>query len=86
MLNKLRAERGLNTYTLRVHAGESGSVEHLSTAFLLSESVNHGINLRKSPSLEYLYYLGKYFVILFLIFKFKLKFNSSSWNQCFSII
>ena len=30
---------------------------HTATSFLLAENINHGINLRKSPVMEYLYYL-----------------------------
>ena len=29
----------------------------MAVAFLLAENINHGINLRKSPVMEYLYYL-----------------------------
>lgn len=38
-------------------AGEAGDIDHLVTTFLLAENIAHGINLRKSPSLQYLYYL-----------------------------
>eukprot|EP01083_Nonionella_stella_P033266 91079_1 len=56
-LNKLREERGFNTFALRPHAGEAGSLNHLASTFLLSHSINHGIRLRYSPTLQYLYYL-----------------------------
>ena len=36
-LNVLRKERGLNTFTFRPHCGESGSIDHLATAFMTSE-------------------------------------------------
>eukprot|EP01083_Nonionella_stella_P261427 890169_1 len=56
-LNKLRESRGMNTFAFRPHAGEAGSLEHLSSTFLLAQSINHGILLKKSPVLMYLYYL-----------------------------
>ena len=36
---------------------KAGHMYHTATAFLLAENINHGINLRKSPVMEYLYYL-----------------------------
>ena len=39
--------------------GEAGDLDHLVSAFLLSENIAHGINLRKSPSLQYLYYMAQ---------------------------
>jgi adenosine deaminase len=56
-LNKFREERNFNVFTLRPHAGEAGDVDHLASTFLLADSINHGINLRKAPALQYLYYL-----------------------------
>eukprot|EP01062_Namystynia_karyoxenos_P037362 TRINITY_DN271_c0_g1_i2.p1 TRINITY_DN271_c0_g1~~TRINITY_DN271_c0_g1_i2.p1 ORF type:complete len:1622 (+),score=573.31 TRINITY_DN271_c0_g1_i2:82-4866(+) len=56
-LNQFRRERGLTTFTLRPHCGESGAPQHLAVAFLLADGINHGINLRKSMTLQYLYYL-----------------------------
>ena len=32
-------------------------MDHLVSAMLLCENISHGINLRKSPCLQYLYYL-----------------------------
>eukprot|EP00055_Hartaetosiga_balthica_P016642 m.105884 g.105884 ORF g.105884 m.105884 type:complete len:934 (+) comp9140_c2_seq2:428-3229(+) len=57
ILNKFRCARGLNVFTLRPHAGEAGSIEHLACTFLLADSIAHGIELRKAPVLQYLYYL-----------------------------
>jgi AMP deaminase len=37
--------------------GEAGDVDHLASAFMLCENIAHGINLRKSPCMQYLYYL-----------------------------
>jgi AMP deaminase len=34
-------------------------VHHLTTAFLFAHNINHGINLAKEPTLEYLYYLAQ---------------------------
>eukprot|EP01083_Nonionella_stella_P024731 68183_1 len=56
-LNKLRERLRFNTFALRPQCGESGSVDHLSTAFLLAHSINYGIRLFYSPILQYLYYL-----------------------------
>ena len=41
----------------RPHCGEAGSISHLASAALLADGINHGIMLRKSPVLNYLYYL-----------------------------
>lgn len=40
-----------------VSAGEAGDTDHLVSAFMLCENIAHGINLRKSPCMQYLYYL-----------------------------
>mmetsp|Transcript_1531 Transcript_1531/g.2032 ORF Transcript_1531/g.2032 Transcript_1531/m.2032 type:complete len:727 (-) Transcript_1531:42-2222(-) len=56
-LNKLREQRGFNTFSFRPHAGEAGDVDHLAAAYLVSSSISHGINLRKAPVLQYLFYL-----------------------------
>ena len=59
VLNKLRAERNLTQFSFRPHCGEAGSVGHLVSAFLTAEHINHGIKLRESPPLEYLFYLSQ---------------------------
>lgn len=46
-----------DTFVLRPHAGEAGDPEHLASTFLTSQSISHGIQLRKVPTLQYLYYL-----------------------------
>jgi AMP deaminase len=56
-LNRLRKMRGMNLFTLRPHCGEAGNAQHLVSAFLTSEGINHGLLLRKIPVLQYLYYL-----------------------------
>jgi len=58
-LNHLRRERGMNRLVLRPHCGEAGSIQHLVAAFLLSENISHGLMLRKTPVLQYLYYLAQ---------------------------
>ncbi|KAK9750841.1 hypothetical protein RND81_02G225800 [Saponaria officinalis] len=58
-LNKLREAKGLPTIKLRPHCGEAGDVDHLAAGFLLCHNISHGINLRKSPVLQYLYYLAQ---------------------------
>lgn len=56
-LNNWRRERGFNTFVLRPHAGEAGDTDHLTSAYLTSHSISHGILLRKVPALQYLFYL-----------------------------
>ncbi|CAD6272419.1 unnamed protein product [Miscanthus lutarioriparius] len=58
-LNKLRESKGMTTIKFRPHAGEAGDIDHLAATFLLCHNISHGINLRKSPVLQYLYYLGQ---------------------------
>ncbi|XP_028094944.1 AMP deaminase-like isoform X1 [Camellia sinensis] len=58
-LNKLRESKGMRTIRLRPHCGEAGDIDHLAAAFLLCHNISHGINLRKSPVLQYLYYLAQ---------------------------
>uniref|UniRef100_A0A8C9X694 AMP deaminase n=1 Tax=Sander lucioperca TaxID=283035 RepID=A0A8C9X694_SANLU len=59
VLNNLRKERGLSTFQFRPHCGEAGSITHLVSAFLTSDNISHGLNLKKSPVLQYLYYLAQ---------------------------
>lgn len=56
-LNRWRRMRGFNTLVLRPHAGEAGDTNHLAATYLTSQSISHGILLRKVPVLQYLYYL-----------------------------
>ncbi|KAG0241618.1 AMP deaminase [Actinomortierella wolfii] len=56
-LNAFRQRRGFNTFVLRPHCGEAGDTDHLTSAFLTSFGISHGILLRKVPALQYLYYL-----------------------------
>nr|CAD2174192.1 unnamed protein product [Meloidogyne enterolobii] len=58
-LNAFRQLRGLNTFALRPHCGEAGHVNHLSVTYLTSESIAHGLLLRKVPVLQYLFYLAQ---------------------------
>ena len=58
-LNEFRVRRGLSHFDFRPHCGESGSDEHLVGCFLTADAINHGINLRNDPSLQYLYYLAQ---------------------------
>ncbi|GAU39898.1 hypothetical protein TSUD_04900, partial [Trifolium subterraneum] len=60
-LNKLRESKGMTTMKLRPHCGEAGvsAIEHLAAAFLTAHNISHGVKLRKSPVLQYLYYLAQ---------------------------
>ncbi|XXG39706.1 hypothetical protein AAC387_Pa01g0594 [Persea americana] len=58
-LNKLRESKGMATIKFRPHSGEAGDIDHLAASFLTSHNIAHGINLRKSPVLQYLYYLAQ---------------------------
>lgn len=57
VLNQLRESKGMNTFSYRPHAGEAGDIEHLGTSFLIANGINHGLLLKKSPVLQYLFYL-----------------------------
>jgi AMP deaminase len=49
----------------RHHAGgEAGPIGHLDVGFLLAGRISHGINLKKSPGLQYLYFLAQIGVAL----------------------
>ncbi|KAF9300723.1 AMP deaminase [Mortierella antarctica] len=56
-LNRFRQQRGFNTFVFRPHCGEAGDTDHLTSAFLTSFGISHGILLRKVPALQYLFYL-----------------------------
>ncbi|KAF3448165.1 hypothetical protein FNV43_RR08876 [Rhamnella rubrinervis] len=58
-LNKLREFKGMTTIKFRPHSGEAGDIDHLAATFLTCHNIAHGINLRKSPVLQYLYYLAQ---------------------------
>ncbi|CAH9090207.1 unnamed protein product [Cuscuta epithymum] len=58
-LNKLRESKGFPTIRFRPHCGEAGDIDHLAAGFLLCHNIAHGINLRKSPVLQYLYFLAQ---------------------------
>ncbi|CAC9698922.1 AMP deaminase,putative [Plasmodium sp. DRC-Itaito] len=57
MLNEFMISRNMRPMSFRPHCGEIGNMSHLACMFLLADRINHGINLRKSPVLLYLYYL-----------------------------
>eukprot|EP00804_Cyclotella_cryptica_P003306 CCRYP_010522-RB/>CCRYP_010522-RB protein AED:0.41 eAED:0.41 QI:320/0.66/0.71/1/0.83/0.71/7/392/753 len=59
VLNRVRKSKGLNTLAFRPHAGETGETMHLAATYMLCRSINHGINLDKQVSLQYLYYLDQ---------------------------
>lgn len=59
VLNRVRKSKGLNTLAFRPHAGETGDTMHLASTYMLCRSINHGINLDRQVSLQYLYYLDQ---------------------------
>jgi len=59
VLNRLRQARGLNTMAFRPHAGETGDPMHPAATYILCHSINHGVSLDDSVSLQYLYYLDQ---------------------------
>ena len=59
VLNSFRQQRNMSQFSFRPHSGEAGDIDHLAGAFLVANSINHGINLKKSPTLQYLYYLAQ---------------------------
>ncbi|XP_005454186.1 AMP deaminase 1 isoform X1 [Oreochromis niloticus] len=58
-LNQLRKQRGMNTFMFRPHCGEAGAITHLLAAFMTADNISHGLNLKKSPVLQYLYVLSQ---------------------------
>lgn len=58
-LNALRKKRHLSTFQFRPHCGEAGAITHLISAFLCADNISHGLNLKKSPVLQYLFYLAQ---------------------------
>ncbi|CAH0514989.1 unnamed protein product [Peronospora belbahrii] len=58
-LNEFRRQKGLNIFSFRPHCGEAGDPDHLAAAYLTANGINHGITLRKSAGLQYLYYLSQ---------------------------
>jgi AMP deaminase len=59
VLNQLRHAMGKSTFSFRPHCGEAGDMNNLASSFLFAEHINHGIMLRKVPTLQYLYYLAQ---------------------------
>ena len=53
--------KGLNiSRVMRVPMpGEAGDIDHLVSALMLCENIAHGIHLRKSLPLQYLFYLAQ---------------------------
>jgi AMP deaminase len=59
VLNNLRASRGLRTFQFRPHCGEAGDADHLISAYLVADQINHGILLKSIPAMQFLYYLSQ---------------------------
>ena len=51
------ARNGYSRLSFRPHAGEAGELNHLHAAYLTARGISHGLGLRRTPSLQYLYYL-----------------------------
>eukprot|EP01062_Namystynia_karyoxenos_P040368 TRINITY_DN2944_c0_g1_i1.p1 TRINITY_DN2944_c0_g1~~TRINITY_DN2944_c0_g1_i1.p1 ORF type:complete len:1806 (+),score=491.12 TRINITY_DN2944_c0_g1_i1:681-5420(+) len=58
-LNAERARRGLNTFQYRPHCGEQGVLDHFASAYLLADSIYHGITAKRCPVLCYLFYMSQ---------------------------
>ena len=93
VLNNLRESRGLNTFNFRPHCGEAGPVQHLVSAFIMCDSINHGLQLRKVPVLQYLFYLCqigikfiKIFKALLSMFPESLEAKKSSFDSLFNFL
>ena len=56
-LNIYRASKGQSLLSFRPHSGECGDPKHLAASYLTACGISHGIQLRLSPPLQYLYYL-----------------------------
>ncbi|XP_035237912.1 AMP deaminase 1 isoform X2 [Anguilla anguilla] len=59
VLNQLRKQRGMNTFQFRPHCGEAGAITHLLACFMTADNISHGLNLKKGPVLQYLYFLAQ---------------------------
>ncbi|CAD8175933.1 unnamed protein product [Paramecium pentaurelia] len=86
-LNALRQQRGLNTFKFRPHCGEAGNVDHLATAYLVSDGINHGLELQKSPVLQYLFYLKQIGIAMSPVSNNKLfcRYQKSPFQKYFQI-
>lgn len=91
-LNKLRESKGMTTIKFRPHCGEAGDIDHLAAAFLLTHNIAHGNNLRKSPALQYSFYLSQIGLTMSPLSNNSLFLNLSpksfshvfcTWPQCF---
>ena len=49
----------LSSSSLVLAPGEAGDIDHLVSTLMLSENIAHGIHLRKSLPLQYLFYLAQ---------------------------
>ena len=59
VLNALRRSKGLNTFQLRPHCGESGDRLHLASAYMLATGINHGIQLNNVRSCCHVAFHGR---------------------------
>ena len=47
------------TFDFRPHCGSAGGVRHLCSAFLLANSITHGLTLKDNSAMQYLFYLAQ---------------------------
>jgi hypothetical protein len=52
---------------------QAGDIDHLAATFLTCHNIAHGINLRKSPVLQYLYYLAQVWKIYSFYYDYYIK-------------
>ncbi|WCJ27438.1 AMP deaminase [Euphorbia peplus] len=58
-LNKLHELEDMTTIKFRPYSGETSDIDRLAATFLTAQNIAHGINLRKSPVVQYLYFLAE---------------------------
>ena len=60
---------------------QAGDIDHLAAAFLTSHNIAHGVNLKKSPVLQYLYYLAQVSASIFVLTEHPLDFDIVAWEE-----
>lgn len=65
---------------------QAGDIDHLAAAFLTSHNIAHGVNLKKSPVLQYLYYLAQVSHSIFVLIEHPLDFHIFAWEGLINYI